>query len=80
LYLDELPRQHLVGAGPGAYAAHPEVFNVNSAACSERASLDIDMLNQRYKRIKEKQQQAHVILAGNIYHSFQFEYGSGGIN
>ena len=50
--------------GPGAYALHPEVFNVGMAAYSERASLDIDMLNKRYKRLKERQQQAHVVLTG----------------
>jgi hypothetical protein len=64
-----MSRQQLADAdisevGPGAYAAHPEVFDFGAAACSERASLDIDMLSRRYKRLKERQRQAHVILAG----------------
>jgi hypothetical protein len=30
----------------------------------ERMTMDIDQLNKQYKRLRERQKQAHIILAG----------------
>ena len=49
---------------PGAYAAQPECINPGLTAYAERMSLDLTQLAKGYKKLRERQQQAHIILAG----------------
>lgn len=52
--------------GPGAYASNPEQLP-DSTAYMERMTMDIDMLKNQYKRLRTRQKQAHIILAGMYY-------------
>ena len=47
---------------PGAYAAQPEALPTSSSAYAERMTMDINMLKKQYKKLRERQQQAHIIL------------------
>ena len=47
---------------PGAYAAQPETLPTSSSAYAERMTMDISMLKKQYKKLRERQQQAHIIL------------------
>ena len=51
---------------PGAYAAHSDDDTADRGiqAVVERSSLDLDTLNKQYNRLKERQRQASIILAG----------------
>ena len=51
-------------ASPGAYGAQPEIIGPLTSVYAERMSLDIVQLNQQYKKLKQRQNQAHIILAG----------------
>ena len=54
-------------ASPGAYGVGGEAGAAVAAvapAQSERMSLDLGMLGRQYKKLRQRQQQAHVILAG----------------
>ena len=53
-------------ASPGAYAVNPELLNLGASAYSERMTLDVHMLRNQYKRLRERQKQAHIILAGKV--------------
>lgn len=49
---------------PGAYTAHPVCPPLGGApVLSERVTLDVDMLKRQYKKLMQKQRQAHVILS-----------------
>lgn len=54
-------------ASPGAYAATPVDIAVSMPAYSDRVTLDIDLLHKQYKRLKQRQKQAHIILTGLYY-------------
>ena len=51
-------------ASPGAYAAQPEDLGPLASMYAERMSLDINQLKQQYKKLRQRQKQAHIILAG----------------
>ena len=47
---------------PGAYAAQPEALPTSSSVYAERMTMDISMLKKQYRKLRERQQQAHIIL------------------
>ena len=51
-------------ATPGAWAATPEDNHIQQKSNSyqERMSLDLDTLKHQYKRLRQRQKQAHIIL------------------
>ena len=51
---------------PGAYGAQSENIAPGPIAFAERMSLDMGQLRQQYYRLRERQKQAHIILAGEF--------------
>ena len=53
-------------ASPGAYAANPSEagLSMHASALVERMTMDISGLKKQYLRVRERQKQAHIILAG----------------
>ena len=52
-------------ATPGAYAEHaPQNEAVTPSSVIQRSTMDIGMLHMQYRRLRQRQKQAHIILAG----------------
>lgn len=51
---------------PGAYAAQPESLPPGAGIITERMTMDIDMLRKQYRRLRQRQQQAHIILSSEL--------------
>lgn len=50
--------------GPGAYGASGETQQLPSSIYMERMCTDINSLKKQYNRLKQRQNQAHIIIAG----------------
>lgn len=63
-------------ASPGAYAAQPEDLAPLASMYAERMSLDINQLKQQYKKLRQRQKQAHIILAAASARHYSFKHQS----
>ena len=52
--------------GPGAYGASGETQQLPSSIYMERMCTDINSLKKQYDRLKQRQNQAHIIIAGKF--------------
>lgn len=52
--------------GPGVYGPMLEEGATKGAPQMERMSTDIHSLKLQYERLKERQRQAHIIIAGEV--------------
>lgn len=50
--------------GPGVYGSGSDPTIVKGTMQMERMSTDINNLKLQYQRLKQRQQQAHIIIAG----------------
>ena len=51
---------------PGAYAASSHDLSIYQPAYLERMNTDLGSLRKQYSKLKQRQQQAHVLLAGKF--------------